>query len=60
MNHITFESAQQALDNLYDTDFHTLNQLAAYETLSEFIMQMNHFMRTREIMVPILLQPKKE
>lgn len=33
---------------------------ASYFTLEEFISQQEHFIRTRGILVPMLLQAKKE
>lgn len=56
MKTITIEQARAALEEIYERNGDTD---AAYFTLDEFINQMQHYIQTRNIMIPILLTKKE-
>lgn len=59
MKNISINEARIALANLGNV-CDLVDVDAAYFTLEEFISQQEHFIRTRGILVPMLLQAKKE
>lgn len=58
MKTITIEQASLALEEIANDAGQSLNN-ASYYTLIEFLDQMEHYIQTRNIMIPILLTKKE-
>lgn len=59
MKTITIEQARAAVEEVYSATHAVYASQEAYYTLIEFLDQMEHYIQTRNIMIPILLTKKE-
>lgn len=59
MRNITTDEARNALYQVNNPNVSDEDQNIALYQLEEFITQVEHFQRTRNIMIPMLLQKKE-
>lgn len=59
MKTITIEQARSAVEEVYSATHAVYSSQEAYYTLIEFLDQQEHYIKTRNIMIPILLTKKE-